>query len=329
MRSLILAALPALSLSFALPAQSQEAAPPPLSIKSSEITRLDTLRNYSADDSLVCCAVEVLESGPDHDFVYMHILLDVEWTEDIKRISYYGGNDIKLKLPGQSDPETFLKPWGSMDWFPEVRTSPASISESRDRKWPDVDNDTYLEAVFTVPSDVTEGTLVIGKKDEPKLELAVDLSGEVTEFPQAGSLWDIEITGLSLVDEVVTNHGSRDQSVPGRVRPLIGKLVKVDMTLTPQRDLKADRLNSNNAAAFTSKHVWLVGPEGLPMALVGEERENGGNLTLSSSNSSTTNWQGEGTTGQIERSYYFLGSGAPGEYQLYFKDVNVDSATLE
>ncbi|MEQ8899051.1 MAG: hypothetical protein RID23_18375 [Roseovarius sp.] len=327
MRSLILAALPALFL--ALPAQSQEAAPPPLSIKSSEITRLDKLRNYSADDSLVCCAVEVLESGPDHDFVYMHILLDVEWSEEIKRISYYGGSDIKLKLPGQTDPETFLVPWGSMDWFPEVRTSTASIGESRDRKWPDVDNDTYLEAVFTVPSDVTEGTLIIGKKDEPTVEFQIDMSGEVTEFPQAGSLWDIEITGLSLAEEVVTDRELRGQMVLGRVTPSFGKLVKVDMNLTPQRDLKADRLNDNNAAAFTSKHIWLVGPEEVPLALVGEARDNGGHLTLSSSNSSTTNWRGEGTTGQIERSYYFLGSGAPGEYRLYFKDVNVGSATLD
>ncbi|WP_422030214.1 hypothetical protein [Roseovarius sp.] len=327
MRSLILAALPALSL--AIPAQSQEAAPPPLSIKSTEITRLDKVRNYSADDSLVCCAVEVLESGPDHDFVYMHILLDVEWTEEIKRVSYYGGNDIKLKLPGQTDPEEYLQPWGSMDWFPEVRTSTASINVNRDRKWPDVDNDTYLEAVFTVPSDAMEATLVIGKRDEPTVEFPLDLSGEVTELPQAGSLWDIEITGLSLADEVTTDRGSRAQSVPGRVTPLIGKLVKVDMNLTPKRDLKADRLNESNAAAFTSKHVWLVGPEGLPLALVGEARNNGGSLTLSSSNSSTTNWQGEGTSGQIERTFYFLGSGASGEYQLYFKDVNVGSATLE
>ena len=327
MRFFILAALPALSLAF--PVQSQEAAAPPLSVKSSEITRLDTLRNYSADDSLVCCAVEVLESGPEHDFVYMHILLDVQWTEEIKRISYYGGNDIKLKLPGQTDPEEYLQPWGSMDWYPEVRTSTASISESRDRKWPDVDNDTYLEAVFTVPSDAMEGTLIIGKKDEPTVEFPLDLSGEVTEFPQAGSLWDVEITGLSLADEVATDRGSRGQSVAGRVTPAFGKLVKVDMTLTPKRDLKADRLNGNNAASFTSKHVWLVGPEGLPLALVGEARDNGGRLTLSSSNSSTTNWQGEGTTGQLERTYYFLGSGAAGDYQLYFKDVNVSSATLE
>ncbi|MEQ8294498.1 MAG: hypothetical protein RIA08_20045 [Roseovarius sp.] len=186
-----------------------------------------------------------------------------------------------------------------------------------------------LEAVFTVPSDAMEGTLIIGKKDEPTVEFPLDLSGEVTEFPQAGSLWDVEITGLSLVDEVVTEHGSRGQTVAGRVTPAIGKMVKVDLSLTPKRDLKADRLNENNAAAFTSKHVGLVGPEGLPLALVGEARNNGGSLTLSSNNSNTSNWQGEGTTGQLERTYYFLGSGASGDYQLYCKDVNVSSATLE
>lgn len=35
-------------------------------------------------------------------------------------------------------------------------------------------------------------------------------------------------------------------------------------------------------------------------------------------NSDATDWQGEGTTGRITRSFYFLGSGDAGEYKLHF-----------
>lgn len=325
MRSLSLAALSAFALSVS--AHAQDAAPPPLSIKSNEVMRLDTIPHYAGGDSLICCAMEVLESGPDHDFVYMHVLLDVAWTEDIKRISYYGGTDVKLKLPGQTDPETYLAPWGTMDWFPEVRTNAPSINEGRDRNWPEVDNDTYLDAVFTVPSDVTEGVLIIGKKDEPAVELPVDLSGEVTELPPAGSLWTAEITGLGIVDQVTTERNLRKQIVPGRVTAGVGKMMRIDMVLRPQRDLKVDRLTGNSAAAFTSKQVALIGPEGLPLAMVGEARNNGPYMVLGSADSSVTNWR-EGSEGEIKRTFYFIGSGAPGEYRLYFKGMNIAGAML-
>lgn len=323
MRSLPLAALSALALS--MPAHAQEAAP--LSIKSTEVTRLDTIPHYAGGDSLICCAMEVLESGPDHDFVYMHVLLDVAWTEEIKRISYYGGTDVKLKLPGQTDPESYLVPWGTMDWFPEVRTNAPSINEGRDRAWPEVDNDTYLDAVFTVPSDVTEGVLIIGKKDEPAVELSVNLSGEVTELPPAGSLWQAEITGLGIADELATERNLRNQIVPGRITAGMGRMMRIDMVLRPRRDLKVDRLTGNSAAAFTSKQVALIGPEGLPLAMVGEARNNGPYLVVGNDDSSVTNWR-EGSQGEIKRTFYFIGSGAPGEYRLYFKGMNIAGAML-
>ncbi len=327
MRPRLLAALAAFLL--ANPANAEEQKAPPLSIKSAEISRYDTIKHYDANESIVCCAGEVLESGPDHDFVYMHILLDIEWTEELNRISYYGGDAIRLKLPGQSDPDGFIAPWGTMDWYPEVRIVTPSINENRDRKWPDVDNDTYLEAFFTVPSDVKEATLVIGKKDEPQTEFPLDLSGSVKTFEPAGSFWEIEITGLEAVDEIETQRDLRGANVSGRIKPDMGSIVRVDMSMTPKRDLKVDRLNGSNAAYFVSQHIALVGPEGLPLAIIGEARSNNGSVSVSNSNSSTTNWQGEGTTGKVERTFYFLGSAASGDYQLWFKDVNVGTATLK
>lgn len=262
-----------------LPAFAQDKdAPPPLTVKSAEVTRLDTVPNYNATDSLICCAMEVFESGPDQDFVYLHILFDVEWSEDVQRISYYGGDAIFLKLPGQTDPETFQVPWGQMDWFPEARATAPSINVNRDRKWPEVDNDVYLDAFFTVPFDVTEAILVIGKKDEPQKEFTIDLSGDVVAFETAGSLWDVEIKGIGKVDEIATERDMRGAMVRSRIAPNAGQIVKIDMSLTPKRDLKADRLTGSNSASFTSRHVGLVGPEGLPLALIGEARENRGHL---------------------------------------------------
>ena len=121
----------------------------------------------------------------------------------------------------------------------------------------------------------------------------------------------------------------RGTIVAGRIAPAMGKIIKVDMSLKPKRNMNVAQLKGNNSAYFVSRHFGLVGPEGVPLALVGEERASRGNVSLSSDSSSTTNWQGEGNTGEVERTVYFLGSGAPGAYQVWFKDVNVGTAELK
>lgn len=314
------------ALSFpAFPAIAQtDTAPNPLSPLSVEVTKLDTVLHSEVNAGSICCAPEVLVSGDDQDFVYIKIVFDVAWSEEVDRVSYSGSQAQALKLPGMDDPDTWLRPWGQINWYPGVEIRPPNLSESRPRKWPDEDKDAVLSGMWTVPADATEAVLVIGKADEPQLEVPIDLSGPVGELPAAATLWDVTIDSLSVMDEVPSTRESRGQVLNGVVRPTMGQIVAVRVTINPKQNTLVDQSEGNNAAYFQTETFQLVGPEGLPLVPMGQDRRG----TMGNDVSNTENWSGEGTTGETERTFYFLGSGASGTYRLFFETSEVASADL-
>ncbi len=300
----------------------------PLEVISTKVTRLDQLESTSSDVGLACCAREVLMSGPDQDFIYLHIRFDVGWSDEIKRVSYSGSQTIRLKQPGETDPAKFLSPWGTLDWYPDVRLFPPSINGSRPSRWPDKDIDVFLDGVWTVPDSWREAVLVVGKDGQPQAEFPLDLSVPMSSFEPSGSLWNVEPKAISTVDSINTKREDAFTSLGGKITPSVGQIVKLEMVLMPQRDLKVDRTNDVSAATFETEHIALVGPEGLPLALVGQALHSSRKQTVRNSTSTTVSWSGDAQR-KSEITVYFLGSGAPGDYRVFFKEVEVGSITLK
>lgn len=317
------APLAALALA-ATPVTAQDAAPPPLTPLSVEVLKLDTVLHSDVNAGSICCAPEMLVSGEAEDFVYIKVVFDVAWSEEVDRVSYSGSQAQALKLPGVDDPDGWLRPWGQINWYPAVEIRPPNLSQSRPRKWPDEDKDAVLSGLWIVPSDATEAVLLIGKDDEPQLEVPIDLSGPVGDLPAAATLWDVTIDSLSVMDEVATSRESRGRVVNGVVKPTMGQIVAVSVTINPKQNTLVDQDEGNNAAYFQTETFQLVGPEGLPLVPMGQDRRG----TIGNDVSNTENWSGEGTSGETDRTFYFLGSGAPGTYRLYFETTEVATADL-
>ncbi|MEC7762320.1 MAG: hypothetical protein VX874_10475 [Pseudomonadota bacterium] len=308
----------------ALPATAQEASPPPLTPLSVEVVKLDTVLHSDVNAGSICCAPETLVSGEAEDFVYIKVVFDVAWSDDVDRVSYSGSQEQALKLPGTDDPDAWLRPWGQINWYPSVEIRPPNLSESRPRNWPDEDKDAVLSGMWTVPADATEAVLLIGKADEPQLEVAIDLSGAVEDLPAAATLWDVSISSLSVMDEVPTSRESRGRVVNGVVKPTMGQIVAVTATITPTRNTLVDQDEGKNAAYFQTETFQLVGPEGLPLVPMGQDRRG----TIGNDVSNTENWSGDEASGQTERTFYYLGSGAPGTYRLFLETSEVATADL-
>ena len=113
------APLAALALA-ATPVTAQDAAPPPLSPLSVEVLKLDTVLHSDVNAGSICCAPEMLVSGEAEDFVYIKVVFDVAWSEEVDRVSYSGSQAQALKLPGVDDPDAWLRPWGQINWYPAV-----------------------------------------------------------------------------------------------------------------------------------------------------------------------------------------------------------------
>jgi hypothetical protein len=85
--------------------------------------------------------------------------------------------------------------------------------------------------------------------------------------------------------------------------------VKLDVTVTPQGNMSPDNQEGHKSARFDPPSFNLVGPEGLPLAQMGQQSYN----RIAMDGSNVFNWYSDNDEIQNNvYTFYFLGSGAPG-----------------
>lgn len=315
-KTLIGAALAAL---LALPAGMASAQTEALTLTSMTVTRHDILRNIDTEMASPCCAQHTYESGGDTDFIYLDVDFAVAWSDELERIQI-SSSDIGLQFDNETEPR---RPWGRVDFFPNVQRGGSSLSARRPRDFPDETAGAYLNLVFTVPTAATSATLIIGEGTEA-LRLPVDLTAEVTEMPTAASFYDIKVVSISTTEELLTEDRMSRNTIAGRMVAGIGVITRVEVEMTPFVGTDTDNEPGENQVFNRNTAFALVGPEGLPLISLG--RSISGSIRNGFSNS--INWDGEGAGPTNSMTLFYLGSGAPGDYQLYFYDTPVAEVTL-
>ncbi|MEL6946285.1 MAG: hypothetical protein AAFO73_01445 [Pseudomonadota bacterium] len=307
----ILFALTAFGLAAnATPALSQD--PPPLTVLKAETKRYDTLIDMRSKPGVLCCAPFRL-TNPDGDFVHLSIQFDVGWTDEMKDVRLRG---IGLLLPGEKKPRPIFGYFERAEIF---RTGMNTIFQRKPRKWPNVDQDVWFNAVFMVPRGTTTGTLVAQRSD---WRLDVDLAAPTTEPLKPSSLIKTTIEEMSIVDGITSDYKSSRQLTLGKIKPSTGKIVEVK---TRQQILASNGIKGIKEFFDRAQDYALVGPDGAPLRFLGTITNQGNTFQQRWSRSSR--WQSalpEVNTYTL----YFLGNGAPGPYTLYWMTDPIATGTL-
>lgn len=292
-----------------------------LTMTSMTVTRLDTIPNLDTDMASACCSLHTYESGSDTDFIYLDVDFAVAWTDELDRIQV-GSTDIALEIPSETDPR---QAWGRVDYFPDVERGATSLNARRPRDFPEDNAGAYMNLVFAVPTGATAATLVIGDPDDGAvMRLPVDLAVPVTELPTAASQYDIKITAITTTPELVTEARLGRNTIAGRMVAGSGAITRLEVELTPFVSTDTDNEPGDNQVFFSSEAFAMVGPEGLPLA-------NLGTTTGSTIRNLSTSIRWDEDEGAPTRSVtlFFLSSGAPGEYRLYFHNQQVGTGVLQ
>mgnify|MGYP000577876068 FL=1 len=311
--------LPALALAAAAlsgPAMAQTEA---LTLTSMTVTRYDTLPNLDSDVASACCALHTYESGDAEDFIYIDANFSVAWTDALERIQV-NSSDIGLQF--DNEPEA-RQAWARIAFLPEVELGGGSLTARRPRDWPAENAGAHLDLIFAVPAGATSATLVLGEGDT-MLRLPVDLNVPVSTFQPASSYYDVAITSMTTTSELVTEDRAGRSEIAGTITPMLGELVRVDVTVTALTNVRVDEEPGENSAFFTNTDFALIGPAGYPLLPLG--RSVSGSLRNRYSNS--INWDGDGPSSGTTLTLFFLGAGTPGDYELFFFNETVGKVTL-
>ncbi len=309
----------ALALALSLPA-APVLAQSPLTPVSISVTRYDTLPQLQPDHGMACCALPMLESGPGQDFYYIDLDFNVAWSDDLDRVSI-SGRDILLHFEGGD--EDGLRAFGRINYLPMVELSGGSISARRPRDWPDETAQAFLNNLWMVPDGVTQATLTVGEEGE-QFAIILNLDIPVSEMMSPLETVEVTLNGLS-IDEAM----SRDRRLTGgelaiTMTPTMGQLLRLDATLRPLMNTKTDSDQGENRFFFYNNYISLVGPDGIPLAPLGQDLSG----SLQNDYSNSISWDDEEANGS-DRGLYFLGAGTPGTYQVYYLSDLVGEITLQ
>ena len=299
----------------ALPALAQS----PLTLSGMSVYRYESLVDHSGNSGSFCCAPYVL-GGPDGNFVYIRAVFDIAWSDELERISY-GSNDITLMLPGD---EEGRRAAGRYDWYGVFTPSAGSMSERRPRDFPDETAQAFLNGVWYLPRDATAATLIIGEEDDI-LEVPVNLAVEPGPVIRPAQTFSFDLTGLTRATELTAESRLNRTDVPGRLAPTTGTMLRLDFDATPAFSTDTDAQAGENQAFLRNSWFSLVGPDGVPLAPLGSQGTPNATPRLEWTNS--ISWTDSPRSADL--SLYFLGSGAPGTYQLYFLEDMVGEITLQ
>ena len=305
----------ALGLGLAVPASAQVEA---ITLTGMTITRHDVLPNIDPDLAAPCCAQLVFESGSDDDFVYIDADFAVAWSEELDRINI-SSRDIGLQLPTEAEPR---QAWARFNYFPELERGGNSLNARRPRDWPEENAGAYLNLVFQVPAGTTQAELLIGEGAEA-MRIPVTIPGEVSELPSMASFFDVKVTNFAIMPELTTEDRLSREEIAGRVVQTIGQLMRLDVEIVPSVNLRTDSEPGENAVFFYNTAFSLIGPEGLPLVNIGRAV----NSSIRNDFSLSSNWDGDEPP-TIEMTIFFIGSGEPGDYRLFFYDEEVGAAAL-
>lgn len=313
-------AVAALAGLMALPAGFAAADTGALTLTSLTVTRHDILRNIDTEMASPCCAQHTYESGADEDFIYLDVDFAVAWTDELERIQI-SSSDIALQFDNEADPR---RPWGRIDFFPNVQRGGSSLSARRPRDFPEDNAGAYLNLVFSVPTAATTATLIIGEGTEA-LRLPVDLTAPVTEMPAAASFYDIKAVSISTTPELLTEDRVSRSTIGGRMVAGLGVITRVEVELTPFIGTDTDNEPGENQVFNRNTAFAVVGPEGLPLINLGRTI----NGSIRNGFSHSISWDGDEAGPTNTYTMFFLSSGAPGDYQLYFYDTHVADLRLQ
>ncbi|ABD55702.1 hypothetical protein [Jannaschia sp. CCS1] len=308
-----------LAATMALPCGRLTAQTEALTLTSMTVTRHDILRNIDTEMASPCCAQHVYESGAEEDFIYLEVDFAVAWSDELERIQISSG-DIALQFDSETDAR---RPWGRVDFFPDVERGGSSLSARRPRDFPEETAGAYLNLVFTAPTAATTATLIIGEGTDA-LRLPVDLAVPVTDMPAPSSFYDIKVVAISTTEELVTEDRVSRNTIAGRMTSDIGTITRVEIEMTPFVGTDTDNEPGENQVFNRNTAFVLVGPEGLPLINLGRAASG----SIRNNFSSSISWDGEGAGPTTTYTMFYLGSGAAGEYQLYFYDTLVGDVTL-
>lgn len=317
MRLISLAGLGLAATCLAAPAMAQVEA---LTLSSLTVTRHDVIPNVDPEMAMPCCATHVFESGADTDFIYIDADFAVAWTDALDRINI-SSRDIGLQLPTETDAR---QPWGRFSFFPRIERGGTSLNARRPRDWPEENAGAYFNAVFAVPAGATSATLVIGE-GATAMQIPVDLGQPVTELPSVASFFDVKANSISVTSELTTEDRLGGDEISGRAVAGTGQIVRLEVEVTPNQNMDTDAEPGENSVFFRNTAFGLVGPEGLPLVPIG--RAVSGSIRNDYSNSA--NWDGDEGGPDIDLTLFFLGSGAPGDYQLFFYEQQVGNISLQ
>lgn len=306
---------------FALPALPALAQTEGIALTSMTVSRLDVVRNIETTMASACCAQHVYESGSDTDFIYIDADFSVAWTEELDRIQI-SSQHIALEIASETEPR---RAWARIDYFPQVERGGTSLNARRPRDFPEENAGAYMNMLFAVPTNATQATLVIGDPDDGNvMRLPVDLTGPVTELPAAASLYDVKITAITNTPELVTEDRMSRNTISGRLVPRFGAITRVEVEITPTAGNDTDNEANDPTVFLRSAAFALVGPEGMALTNLGATFSGSIRGTMTT----TINWEGDEEPPTRTMTLFFHGSGAVGDYQLYFHDQEVADVTL-
>jgi len=117
--------------------------------------------------------------------------------------------------------------------------------------------------------------------------------------------------------ELTTEDRLGREEITGRLTPTVGQLMRLDLDITPAMNLRVDSEPGENSVFFREGAFQLVGPEGLPLVNIGRAV----NSSIRNDFSLSSSWEDEPRSSDM--TVFFVGTGAPGEYQLSFYDAPV------
>ncbi len=290
----------------------------PLTLSSMTVTRHDTLVNYDTDTGLLCCARQVYLSGEDVDFIYVDADFDLAWSDDLDSVSY-NSREILLQLPGAVEP---IQAWWRVSFVPHVESSGPSIRARKPRDFPEETAGAYLNAVFSIPPGVGSATLLIGPEDE-RLSLNIAIPAGESEMPSPTDFVAVTADALTRLPQLATSERRGPVTLAGIVKADIGQVLALDITVQALANADTDSDPGENRVLYYNTSLSLVGPEGLPLVPLGQE-VNGG---LANDYSNSISWDTDPAR-TYGRQLYFLGSGAPGTYRLFYLDQEVGQIDL-
>jgi hypothetical protein len=281
------------------------------SFVSFEAFRYDTLIDNRKEVGPPCCVPQVV-AVPGHALLHLSAVIDVPWSDELTRVSI-SSRDLTLTVPGVEEP---LHPFGHYENRGIFEANTFSLSAYRPNDWPDADQDMLMEQVWAVPEDATTATLTFGEFWSTEIEIPQETSEPLTPADTAS----FEIEAMTPVDVIEVGTDNYGQDIFGTLAPNAGQIVQVDFTITP---LMETTLNNSHGMWLRTRHLQLVGPNGLPTLPLGQI------LSASLTNDTVNSFSGDAFLNKpYDRTFYFLTDGAPGTYTLYFLSDAVAEGTL-